>query len=315
MVAVRCVRALALACCGAQALPPITVQYEAPPSSVGRFVAEADFDARVARLAEKINEADSQFAIGERASPTSFMSAAVPKPATVGAMAAQFPNATAAALRAALTDALAQAMLAEGLPISELQCARDYDSPCPLGWVHGTNGGMCGAPASYEGPCGSSLDFRGLAAHEKMALGHLCGVAFACGGTCAPDYDEACPDGWSIGEAGVCLAPAEYAGPCVGLKDFSQYVWADKLAFESACAVRWPCRTPWSNAQRPKATETCAADFSQACPRGWSSRSGACIAFALYSGPCAVIWPTKGYKTEEKRAMSAACGAPWPCKR
>ena len=244
MVAVRCVRALALACCGAQALPPITVQYEAPPSSVGRFVAEADFDARVARLAEKINEADSQFAIGERASPTSFMSAAVPKPATVGAMAAQFPNATAAALRAALTDALAQAMLAEGLPISELQCARDYDSPCPLGWVHGTNGGMCGAPASYEGPCGSSLDFRGLAAHEKMALGHSCGVAFACGGTCAPDYDEACPDGWSIGEAGVCLAPAEYAGPCVGLKDFSQYVWADKLAFESECAVRWPCRTP-----------------------------------------------------------------------
>ena len=315
MVAICRVRALALVCCGVHALPPITVQYEVPLSSVGRFAAEADFDARAARLAEKLSDADGQVATVKRASPTSFMSDITSTPASTGAMAAQFPNASAASLRTALSDALAQAMLAEGLPGSELQCARDYNSPCPLGWVDRANGGVCDAPVSYEGPCGSSLDFGGLAAHQKMALAHSCVVAFACGGACTPDYSEACPVGWSVGAAGVCLAPAEYAGPCVGQKDFGQYVWADKLGFESECAVRWPCRTPWSNAQRPEAAETCAADFSQPCPHGWSSRGGACIAPASYAGPCAIAWSTDGYKTEEKRAMSEACDAPWPCGR
>ena len=316
MVAVHRVCALALACCGARSLPPITVQYEPPSSSsASRFVAGAGagFEVRAARLADKLKRVDDQVSLFERASPASFVSEAGSMPVSFGALGAQFPNMSAAALRAALDDATAQALLAEGLPESELQCARDYNSPCPLGWVDRGDGGACDAPVSYEGPCGGSLDFGGLAAHEKIALAHSCGVAFACVGACTPDYSQTCPGGWSAGAAGVCLAPAEYAGPCVGRRDFGQDVWSEKVAFESACAVRWPCRRPWSKAQRPSAAETCAADFSQPCPRGWAARGEACVAPASYAGPCAIAWSTGGYSAEEKRTMSANCGAPWPC--
>lgn len=313
MVVFRVGACLAVAYGGAQALPPITVQYEQSPPSAGRFVAGGDFKARAARLAERIGHAGGQFAAIGRARPASFVSEVVGSSASFHSFAVQFPNVSAAALRAAFRGATADALQAEGLPLSEAQCVRDYNAPCPLGWVDLGDGGSCTAPVSYEGPCGGELSFGGLAAHEKMQLADSCGVAFACVGACTADYSQPCPGGWSVDAAGACAAPADYAGPCVGRTSFAQLAVADKAVFENACAVQWPCRRPWSKSQRPSEAQTCNADYAKQCPRGWSSRGEVCVAPVSYAGPCSVVWAFGGYSAEEKRVVSDKCGAPWPC--
>ena len=43
------------------------------------------------------------------------------------------------------------------------------------------DGSKCLAPFGYEGPCGDSAEFGGLAPHQKEALARECGAAFAVG--------------------------------------------------------------------------------------------------------------------------------------
>lgn len=283
----------------AQAFPPITVQYEAPSSPGSGFADDAVIDSRVSRLAKRIRRARIDAPIPVRMAASGFLSQGSWK--KVG----QRHNASAASLRIAL--------LAEGLPESEAQCVRDYNNPCPLGWIDSGDGGTCAAPVSYNGPCGSSLDFRGFAGHEKMRLAHACGAVFACVGACTADFSHICPDGWSTNAVGICVAPAGYQGPCVGEKDFANLGWLDKAVLESTCDVRWPCRRAWSMSRRPAPADTCVADYTQLCPLGWVARAGTCVAPASYSGPCAVAWAFEDYSAEEKHVVSETCGVSWPC--
>ena len=299
----------------AQGLPPITVQYEHGLAAATGFDTTGGLGLRVARLEQRIDHAGAELlpAAGD-AESASFVSTSVGGPASFANLRAQFAGVSAESLRASLRDATAAALRAEGLPLAEAQCVRDYNAPCPTGWVDLGDGGSCAAPVSYDGPCGGELSFKGLAAHEKMQLADSCGVSFACAGACTADFAEPCPDGWAVGTSGACVAPAAYAGACVGSKSFAQHVAADKAAFEVACGVRWVCRRPWSESRRPSDAHDCVADFAGPCPRDWSSRSGVCVAPASYSGPCAVLASFGGYSAEEKRVFASHCGAPWRCQ-
>ena len=296
----------------AHALRPVTVQYELPFPEASEHSAAVEFEARAARLEDAIATADSLWS-GATASSTSFVSlgqGAVPK------VAARFPKASDVMLRTALSASVAQALEAEGMPASEGQCVRDYNAPCPLGWIDHGDGGTCAAPITYDGPCGNSLDFKGMAAHEKMSLAESCGVAFACVGACVADFAQTCPQGWSLDSTSHCAAPRSYAGPCVGRKDFARFAWADKAVFETTCAVRWPCRLARSAAGKPSASPSCDADYSQDCPLGWASvaESKMCVAPSAYNGFCSLAWPAGMYTAEEKRAIAENCGARWPCR-
>ena len=87
------------------------------------------------------------------------------------AIAEQFPEASGVIVG----DALRAALVAEGVPLSEALCVRDYSVPCPVGWVDAGDGGTCLAPDSYVGPCSESINFRGLPAYEKMLAASRCG--------------------------------------------------------------------------------------------------------------------------------------------
>ena len=306
-----CVFLSAASSAEAQALPPITVQYEHGQAAATGLDATGSLVARAAQLEQRIDRAGAELLPTE---PAAFLSTVVGGPASLANLSAQFSGASAESLRAALRDATAAALRAEGIPLTEAQCVRDYNAPCPTGWIDLGDGGSCKAPVSYDGPCGGELSFRGLAAHEKMQLADSCGVYFACAGACAADYAAPCPDGWAAGASGACDAPAGYAGPCVGSKSFAQHAAADKAAFEATCGVRWPCRRPWSESRRPSDAQDCAADFAGPCPRDWTSHGAVCAAPASYAGPCAVLASFDGYSAEDKRVFASHCGAPWRCQ-
>ena len=299
---------------GAHALPHITVQYEQSSASTGRYLESTGFDdARAGRLAERIGRTGEYLAQVGAVKSASFVSEFAEHSTSFAGLVSRFPNVSTASLRVAFRSAFEGALLAESLPASEALCVRDYNVPCPVGWVDLGDGGSCSAPVSYEGPCGGELSFRGLAAHEKMSLAESCAVAFSCAGACSADYSQACPEGWSVDASGSCFAPAMYAGPCVGRKSFSDFAAGDKAVFENECSVHWPCRRPWLKSQRLGAEQTCIADLAQACPTGWATGGELCVAPASYAGPCSVIGAFGRYSVEEKRVISKRCGAPWPC--
>jgi len=299
---------------GAQALPPITVQYEHGLPPAGRIVASNDFNTRAAHLADRVVRAEAQLAMSGFAAPANFLSDPDLVSPSFVHLSTRFEDVPVASLQAAFRKAMADSLRAEGLPLAEAQCPHDYTAPCPLGWVDLGDGGSCAAPVSYDGPCGGELSFKGLAAHEKMQLTDLCGVAFACIGGCTADYTQPCPDSWVIDAAGSCRAPTSYEGPCVGDQDFSQYASADKAVFENVCGVRWPCRRARSKSQRPSGSQACMSDFTARCPQGWSSHGGLCVAPNSYAGPCAMAAAMHGYSAEEKHVVAEQCDSPWPCK-
>ena len=169
------------------------------------------------------------------------------------------------------------------------------------------------APDAYAGPCGDSIDYRGLSAHEKMLAASRCGAAFQCIDSCTPDYSAECPVGWSEA-SGVCEAPTDYTGPCVGKKGFAAVNAVGKSMFANACAVQWPCRQPRARALAGVVDKQCSADFAAACPEGWHLHGGVCLAPPDYDGPCPVSGKFGTYTDSEKAIVANECGAPWPCK-
>ena len=224
-------------------------------------------------------------------------------------VAEQFPEAS----QVIVGDSLRAALVAEGVPLAEATCVRDYSVPCPVDWVDVGDGGTCLSPGAYAGPCGDSIDYRGLSVHEKMLIAYRCGAAFPCIGGCTPDYSAVCPVGWSESASG-CDAPADYTGPCVGKKHFALVNSLGKSIFANTCAVQWPCRQPRAHVSMKVAEAQCSEDFVSACPAGWSSRGAICITPQDYQGPCPVAAKFGGYADGEKRAIAEACGLSWPCR-
>jgi CPW-WPC domain-containing protein len=208
---------------------------------------------------------------------------------------------------------MSRALAAQGLRGVDADRSRDYNAPCPSGWLDRGDGDACDAPVSYDGPCGGTLHFGGLAAHEKIELADSCGVVFASAGVCATDFSVPCPVGWRLGGSAVCTAPVDYTGPCVRRKVFASMVAADKAWFENVCGVRWPCRAPLSSSSLPSVAEACDEDFSKPCPRSWADNNGVCLSHAAYDGPCSVAFAASAYTIEEKQVVSRDCNAPWPC--
>ena len=224
-------------------------------------------------------------------------------------IAEQFPKAS----QVIVGDALRAALVAEDIPLAEASCVRDYSVPCPVDWVDVGDGGTCLAPNAYVGPCGDSIDYRGLSVHEKMLTAFRCGAAFPCVDSCTPDYSAVCPVGWSESVSG-CEAPADYTGPCVGKRSLALVNALGKAMFANMCAVQWPCRQPRARVSMEVADAQCSEDFASACPAGWSSRGAICIAPHDYRGPCPVAGKFGDYADGEKRAVAEACGLSWPCR-
>merc|ERR1712032_688860 len=130
---------------------------------------------------------------------------------------------------------------------------------------------------------------------------------------CARKWSSECPDGWTALPNSACLAPAGYenTGGCKGVQSFKVASPLDKYKFASDCNAPWPCETA--------AIKTaCEQDYSRACPEGWTSLSGLCMAPATYAGhfegdDCSFGIDTTGMTVAEKKSFAAKCSVQFPC--
>ena len=90
---------------------------------------------------------------------------------------AAHPAESMAMIHQTLSDAVQAAALAEGIPVDDVLCSKNY-SGCPSGWA--SMGSDCLAPVNYSGSCGKSVSFSGLAPFEKAGLAQKCDASFPC---------------------------------------------------------------------------------------------------------------------------------------
>jgi len=225
-----------------------------------------------------------------------------------------YPSQPPVAIEKALSDGLKTAADDEGMQLSDLTCNRDYSVACPEGWVDTGDGSTCAAPLAYKGVCAATVSFGGLTPNSKSRLADKCGAAFPCSGACTPEYQQGCPLGWDEDASHECLAPLDYAGPCVGHKKFATASVAQKESWGKACGARWPCRSQSGGMFAKRAGDNeCMVDYAGSCPDRWVSKGGWCSAPADYNGKCGFFLASAHYTREEKQAFSEACDAPWPC--
>ena len=76
--------------------------------------------------------------------------------------------------------------------------------------------------------------------HEKHVMEAAGGVAHCA--SCDRAHDQLCPDGWSEVAGGHCSGPTLYDGPCMAFAHFGDLTANDKIEYERACLVCWPCQ-------------------------------------------------------------------------
>ena len=121
---------------------------------------------------------------------------------------------------------------------------------------------------------------------------------------CEIDFAQACPNGFVTGDAG-CVPTSAYTGPCANeVKDFSGLSDSAKERWSALCLAWWPC-------------VACERDFSEPCPRGWSTVQGfarRCSAPPEYAGPCANEVDFDGFNAFMLAEWSEACAEFWGCR-
>jgi CPW-WPC domain-containing protein len=117
-------------------------------------------------------------------------------------------------------------------------------------------------------------------------------------GGCPRDY-AGCPSGWGL-EGQICVPPAEYSGFC-GATDINSFAAGKKEQFAQACEAPFPC------------ADSCSPNFS-ACPTGWQSEGGNCVAPSSYHGICSSTSSLGGMSDSARSSWAATCGVTFPCK-
>jgi len=120
-----------------------------------------------------------------------------------------------------------------------------YTDACPAGWTL-TATGLCQSPASYKGPCGSTMSTASASVTEKAQLEETCGVTWAPSSSrCWRDYTKRCPSDWrrtvSADGMTLCLAASAYAGHCSKIQAFDDWTPAEKAEWSQACSAEFPC--------------------------------------------------------------------------
>ena len=95
-------------------------------------------------------------------------------------MAVMTENAkTVGSMDEAIAADIATAVAVEQGPCA-VECARDYAALCPKFWTE-VAGGMCVAPASYEGPCEASAYLGAFSDGDKAGFEKQCSACWPCG--------------------------------------------------------------------------------------------------------------------------------------
>lgn len=193
--------------------------------------------------------------------------------------------------------------LSADLPTEDFVCRRNFNV-CPDGWSK--VGAFCKAPQSYRGSCAHMHALHGITALAKKQFAKDCQAPWPCIDGCESgrNYDI-CPTGWSEDDKGFCVLNTPTTKEiCASRYLFSAMSIEEKQSLSSFCQLDFPC------------LQSCVRNYDATCPENWApvqSQSGLCSASASYAGDCSPVVNTAGWGTEEKKAFSSRCGAPYPC--
>lgn len=180
-------------------------------------------------------------------------------------------------------------------------CAQDFGLSCPSLWRE-IAPGLCSAPLNYEGNCATRLNVAAMTEEEKYSWAARCGARWPCAGAARRNYENICPEGWSMQFGKVCAAPSSYNGPCEHTAYMGAASVADKKAFEATCHVEWPA-----------AGGECIHDFSAVCPFGWARDGDICLAPAGFNS-CSTQKSFRGMTPAAKQDWAQNCGVRFPCQ-
>lgn len=228
--------------------------------------------------------------------------------ALIRKLSTRFPEQPHHVIEATVADSIEAAALAEAVPIDAVLCDVDFDAPCPTGWADAGDGQTCLAPSYYKGPCAKQIEYGSLTLRDRLQQTIDCGADFACIGSCEEDFRFSCPIGWELDQTNACVAPADYAGPCVPMKRFEAETVPEKIEWGASCGVRWPCRAPL---QRAVQQLSCIQNATAFCPHGWKRAENRCHAPVSYNGPCSQALAPEGYTLAMKEAWASACMTCW----
>lgn len=227
-----------------------------------------------------------------------------------------FPEEPTLAVQGAIASGLMKAMSDEGMDVDQISCVRDYSRLCPAGWTEIGDGGGCLAPRNYEGTCKELLQLGGLSAIQKQEKASRCDAAYPCLGACTQDYTWKCPLGWELDVSQECLAPADYAGPCVRRKSYTGMKASEKESWSKLCSVTWPCHKTRKAAKEIDRLSTrgsdCLPDYSSPCPEGFMLQGQWCQSPVGVGGNCGSRLGS-AYSKAEKAVYGEECSTPWPC--
>jgi CPW-WPC domain-containing protein len=134
-------------------------------------------------------------------------------------------------------------------------CARDF-SGCPTDGNWEEQNGEC-VNVSGVGYCASISASASAAQKEDFAW--RCSANFSCsgaGGCSSIDYSS-CPQGWTRGSDGLCVASSGYNGICSPAVSFSGFSSEAKAQWAAMCGAQFPCSR--------------GASFLAQKSKGWSS--------------------------------------------
>lgn len=187
---------------------------------------------------------------------------------------------------------------------SSSTCARHWMAPCPDGWTHYPESGLCRSPI-LGGLCSTLGDQLSVA--EKQQASITCAAPWPCRDACAAgkNYATPCPDGWDIASAGFCKARGSTKSRnCPSVMKSDSLNVGEKQDLSQRCDINWPCLA------------SCLQNFGAPCPEHWQeveSNPGVCVAPATYTGGCDFMINTNAMSQDQKKSFASRCSANFPC--
>lgn len=205
-----------------------------------------------------------------------------------------------------MSDVVNAANRLAGDSVDEGLCARRWSSPCPDGWIL-VAPGVCQAPLSYTGPCGTMHKLDGLTPTAKANFGTRCEAPWPCLDECVSghDYTALCPVGWSTVGKGFCQFTNISSARCGSFFKFDTMPFSRKQVFGKVCGSPWACQV------------ACQQNYSATCPVGWSEVEplmGQCMAPTTYTGPCTMGVNLTMMTPGQKQDFASRCWVTFPCK-
>lgn len=201
-----------------------------------------------------------------------------------------------------VTEVVAQAnsLAAHASVPTDSVCVRKWANTCPDGWA-ALSSGACLAPSGYEntGGCKCVQSFASASVMDKYKFASTCNAPWPCEDACGEGHDyTGCPTGWTDMGGGSCQTTN---AKCMSAYNFGDMAVSEKQELAIACNMEWPCKI------------SCAQDYSQPCPKGWTTSGGMCMAPATYAGDCSYGIDTSGMTADQKKSFAAKCAVEFPC--